>query len=433
MSDFLLGYRRFFSTRTSDNFSIASRFAQGLIQADRQDLDEISQTVPDTDYYQLQHFVTQSPWSGKELMKGVAQSVDAQLKGSERLLVIDEVAQPKKGDKSVGVSRQYCGNRGKVDNCQVSVAGFLTDFRQGSLVDMRLYLPHSWSDAPLRMRAGGIPSEQHTYRSKLQIADDLIAEQITNGIEFDWVVADGFYGDLWLAARIGEQEKYFLLEVSSNRKIYLQEPVLCLPEKKGSRGRPFTRKQPDQAGISLIDYCNSLTEKDFRKTRIRDTMKGNLIAWVHTQIVWVWDKPNDRIVKLRLLIRKHKGKITFAFSNGFDVDEKHLLKVQAWRYFIERAFQEAKNVVGMKYYQVRKYSAWNHYMAMILLLLLFLMGQRQILEKALHPLISYRDIKLCFQWYLPHKCDSPDGFISRLLDNLMDKTTDFDLYQHRYS
>lgn len=432
MGDFLCSYSSCFNTKTSNNFSIASRFAQGLLQADRQDLDEISQVVPGTDYYQLQHFVTQSPWPGDQLISEVAHAMDKQLQGAERLLILDEVGQPKKGDKSVGVGRQYCGNRGKVDNCQVSVAGFLTDFHQGSLIDMRLYLPHSWTDAPARMEAGGIPAELHTYRTKLEMADELISEQLTRGTRFDWVVADGFYGDLGLADRIDQQEKSFLLEVATTRKVYLKEPVLYLPEKKSNRGRPFSRKRPDKTDISLSDYYNSLTAKDFRKTRIRDTMKGNLVAQVHTCITWAWDKPNDRIVKLRLLIRKGKNKITFAFSNAFQVDEKHLLKVQAWRYFIERAFQEAKNVVGMKYYQVRKYRAWHHYMAMILLLLLFLMDQRKVLEKCLHPLVSYRDIKLCFQWFLPHKCNSSQDFIDRLLDNLTAKMLDFEKYQHHY-
>ena len=94
--------------------------------------------------------------------------------------------------------------------------------------------------------------------------------------------------------------------------------------------------------------------------------------------------------------------------------------------------QEAKNVGGMKYYQVRKYRAWHHYMAMILLLLLFLMDQRKVLEKCLHPLVSYRDIKLCFQWFLPHKCSSSQDFIGRLLDNLTAKMIDFEKYQHDY-
>ncbi len=403
------------------------------MQADRQDLDEISQTVPDTDYYQLQHFVSQSPWSAGQLIDQVAQSLDGSLSGAERLLIIDEVAQPKKGEKSVGVGRQYCGNRGKVDNCQVSVGGFLTDFHQGGLIDMRLYLPKSWTDDPARMKASGVPDELHSYKTKLEMANEMISAQIASGIRFDWVVADGFYADLWLANRIGQQEKHFMLEVAHNRKVYLEEPVLHLPEKKSKRGRPFTRKQPNQPSISLSAYLDSLTARDFHKTRIRDTMKGNLIAQVHTKTIWIWDQAHDRIVKMRLLIRKDENKTTFAFSNAFDVDEKHLLKVQAWRYFIERAFQEAKNVVGMKYYQVRKYRAWNHYMAMILLLLLFLMDQSKLLKKQLHPLISYRDIKLCFQWYLPHKCSSSDMFISRLLDNLRAKMIDFQRYHQHFT
>lgn len=393
-------------------------------------MDEISQTVPNTDYFQLQHFVTQSPWSGDQLIDQIAESINDQLKGKERLLVIDEVAQPKKGDKSVGVGRQYCGNLGKVDNCQVSVAGFLTDFHSGSLIDMQLYLPKPWTEDIKRMESCGIPAKLHEYRTKLEIADELITRQITNSTRFDWVVADGFYGDLWLANRIDQQEKKFVLEVSNNRKIYLQEPHLVIPKKNDNRGRPFTRKQPDQPAISLRDYYMSLFKKDFSKARVRDTMKGNLISQVHTREVWVWDQANDRMVKVRLLIRKDSNKITFAFSNAYEVDQKHLLKIQAWIYFIERAFQEAKNVVGMKHYQVRKYRAWQHYIAMILLLLLFLVNLRQVLEKHLHPLISYRDIKVCFQWLLPHKCKSSEGLIARLLDNLAAKNSDYSRYCH---
>ena len=87
-------------------------------------------------------------------------------------------------------------------------------------------------------------------------------------------------------------------------------------------------------------------------------MKGNLIAHSHTRTVWVWDKENDQTVTVRLLIGKDKNKTSFAFSNAFQDTEKQLPKVQAWHYFIERSFQETKNVVDMKYYQERKYQAW---------------------------------------------------------------------------
>jgi len=394
-------------------------------------LDEISQIVPDTNYHQLQHFVSDSPWSGQNLVDEVAQSTHRELKGKERLLIIDEVGEPKTGDKSVGTARQYCGNSGKVDNCQVSVAGFLSDFHQGSLVDMKLYLPKSWTDDIVRMERVGIPKALHAYKTKIEIATDIIDHQINQHIDFKWVVADGFYGrDLSLANHIDEKGKQFVLEVAKNRKVYLEKPVLKLPEKNSKKGRPFTQKQPDQPAIVLDDYYQSLGEKDFKKTRIRDSFKGNLIAYIHTCKIYVWDQDLDRIITLRLLIRKDGSKVGFAFSNAHLVSDQQILKVQAWRYFIERAFQEAKNVVGMKHLQVRKYQAWIHYMAMILLLLLFLMKLRQEWEKQIHPLISYRDLKLCLQWFLPQKCDHTNAFIQRLFDNLFAKMCDFLRYEH---
>lgn len=346
-------------------------------------------------------------------------------------MIIDEVSQPKKGDKSIGVARQHCGNRGKVENCQVSVCGYLTDFHQGSLIDMRLYLPESWTNNPARLKNCGLPSTP--YRTKLQIAGQMIRDQSARGIEFEWVVADGFYGrDLSLALDIDRQKKQFLLEVSRDRKIYLEEPKLEIPEKKSKKGREPIKRKPDKSPVSLTNYAKSLTSKQFKKKRIRDTMKGNLIALVHTCTIWVWDRKSDQIVRLRLLIRKEKNKIVFAFSNVFDVEEKHLLKVQAWRYFIERSFQEAKNVVGMKYYQVRKYRGWVHYMAMILLLLLFLMNYKAELKDQLHPLVSYRDIKLCFQFFLPDKVEDTFGFLFRLFDNLEAKMADYMRYDHHF-
>ncbi len=363
------------------------------------------------------------------LINEVAQSTQQLLAGKERMLIIDEVGQPKKGDNSVAVARQYCGNQGKVDNCQVSVAGYLTDFRKGSLIDMQLYIPQSWTCNLVRMKKAGLPPT--AYRTKLEIAGEMVKKQIRQNIDFQWVVADGYYGrDLSFGCSIDQQGKKYLLEVPCNRKVYLEKPTLRIPGKKEGRGRKPIRKRPDQLSIPLKDYCQSLTLKAFNKTRIRDTVKGNLITQVHTRMVWVWDKENDRTVKVRLLIRKDKNKVSFAFSNACDNTEKQLLKVQAWRYFIERSFQEAKNVVGMKHYQVRKYQAWIHYMAMILLLLVFLMNQREKFEKLVHQFFTYRDIKLCFQHYLPHKMDTKHGFLDRLFDNLETKKLDYDHYDH---
>ena len=165
----------------------------------------------------------------------------------------------------MGVGRQYCGNRGKVDNCQVSVAGFLTDFHQGSLVDMRLYLPQSWTDAPARMKASGVPGTLHTYRNKLEIADELITEQLASGTRFDGVVAYGFYDNLGLADRIDQLEKKFLLEVATTRKVYLQAPVLHLPEKKANAADPLAASGPIRPVFHLAITATASRQKTFVK------------------------------------------------------------------------------------------------------------------------------------------------------------------------
>ncbi len=84
----------------------------------------------------------------------------------------------------------------------------------------------------------------------------------------------------------------------------------------------------------------------------------------------------------------------------------------------------------MKYYQVRKYQAWIHYMAMILLLLVLLMNHRLELEKLVHQFFTHRDMKLWVQCYFPHKMDTNQGFLDRLFDNLEIKKLDYESYEH---
>ncbi len=107
-----MGYQGYLNSKTSNNFPIALCFAKGLVQANRQDLDEISQTVPRADYHQLQHFVTNSHWWGEMLINEMVLSTQRSLKGKERLLIIDEVGQPKKGNNSVAVARQSIDEQG---------------------------------------------------------------------------------------------------------------------------------------------------------------------------------------------------------------------------------------------------------------------------------------------------------------------------------
>lgn len=403
---------------------MAYAFAQGLLQSGRQDIDEVSQYVPNADYYQLQHFISDSPWDARALMDQVSLQTNEQMSGNVRLIVIDEVAIVKKGTESVGVSRQWCGARGKVDNCQVGVAAYLTDLQQGNQVDMRLYLPNNWIDDKNRLKKAGLPMDV-AYKSKLDIAREIVEHQAAIGVSFDWITADSFYGrDLSLAQAFDGLGKYFVMEVPSSRKIFLTQPTWEVPVSRNKRGRKPVKPKPSVESVGLIQYLQQLGSKDFKKVRVRNTFKGKLITQIHTRIVWLLDEDTQQPVKVKLVIRKDGNKIKFIITNAFDQPDKTIVKVQAWRYFIERNFQEAKNVVGMKYYQVRKYSAWQHYMALIMLLLLFLMAERQRLIH-IHPLFSYRDIKFLHQSLLPQKVSTFHARLDMIDLNLLAKERDY--------
>ena len=105
-------------------------------------MEQMSEIVKDADYHQIQHFISESPWNSRTVMDSVEEDTNKLFNDFEEVyFLIDESAHTKKGTKSVGVSRQYSGQLGKVDNCQVGVYGALSADKYCSLIDGRLYLP----------------------------------------------------------------------------------------------------------------------------------------------------------------------------------------------------------------------------------------------------------------------------------------------------
>jgi SRSO17 transposase len=136
-------------------------------------------------YHQMQHFITESNWDHRALMDQVAQEV-SQILPKRKLtgLIIDESGWVKKGDHSVGVGHQHCGNVGKLSNSQVAVFA--------SMVDARLYLPKAWCDDKARCEKAGIPVAHRTFKTKLELALEIIHQQVTNGLSFDFIGGDGY-------------------------------------------------------------------------------------------------------------------------------------------------------------------------------------------------------------------------------------------------
>lgn len=156
-------HQHIFKNKTKRFFAKEEIFAQGLLLSENRNIEKLSETM-DSNYFQMQHFITESIWSGRELIDQVAQEVNCLLpKHKLTGLIIDESSWVKKGSKSVGVGHQYCGNVGKLSNSQVAVFAALNNGDFSSMVDARLFLPEAWCTNSQWCEQAGLPESERTF------------------------------------------------------------------------------------------------------------------------------------------------------------------------------------------------------------------------------------------------------------------------------
>ncbi len=150
----------------------------------------------------LQEFLSQHRWQEDRLCERLQQLVAAEHEGPHIIGSFDETSDPKKGDKTPGVQKQWCGRLGKTENCVVTVHLSFAREDFHCLLDGELYLPESWDADRDRCREAGIP-DTVTYRPKWKIALELYDRAIGNGLRFDWLTFDEGYGSKRLLWRFG--------------------------------------------------------------------------------------------------------------------------------------------------------------------------------------------------------------------------------------
>ena len=189
---FVKSYSEHFQSYRHDVSEKARQYASGLMQAGaRKNMDRMAEVVPDTKSRNLQQFVTHSKWSAREVIDHVARDADELLGDvQEACVLIDESGFAKQGKASVGVARQWLGRLGKVDNGQVAVFGALAKGQYAAPIDVRLYLPESWTDNRKRCEKAGVPEEALEFRMKPELGLEIVRHARENGLRFGWVGAD---------------------------------------------------------------------------------------------------------------------------------------------------------------------------------------------------------------------------------------------------
>ena len=380
----------------------------------------MNERISDSDYQQLHHFISVSPWDHRPVIAAIGGDISDLFAGREGSvgLLLDESGHRKRGKKSVGVVRQYLGSIGKVDNGQVAVFAALNQGDEVAMVDTRLYLPRVWTEDKARCRKAGIPQEASHYKTKPELALEMIKD-MSGRVDYDWVGGDSIYGNSKpLRKGLQELNRLYIMDVPENFAVYLADPKPYVPTSVPGRGRKKSSHVSDLEPVKLKELKQDLAAGQWKSVKVRQGTKGPLVRKVKVTEVFVWSAKRVTIPdteKLRLIISCNKdgSEVKYSVTNDVSLAElpnlsdKELVYRQMQRYWVERGIQNCKDALGMTDYQVRGWRAWHHHMAMTIMALQYMLEQKVLHQKEI-PLLSCPDIKFFFAMTLSRKTTDPE-------------------------
>lgn len=142
----------------------------------------------------MQRLLRKARWNADEVRDDLRDYVVEHLADPEGVVVVDETGFLKKGDKSVGVQRQYSGTAGKIENCQIGVFLAYASSKGRAFLDRELYLPREWAEDGARRREAGV-SEDMAFAKKSELARRMLKRAFEAGVPCRWMVADEVYGN----------------------------------------------------------------------------------------------------------------------------------------------------------------------------------------------------------------------------------------------
>ena len=335
----------------------------------------------------LQEFLSQHKWD-EEMMRDRLQQIVRDEQGGdgsrgETIGIIDETSAVKKGDKTPGAQRQHCGAVGKRENCivLVNLAFARGDFH--CLLDGELFLPESWSDDRPRCEEAGIPDEM-VYRPKSEIALEQYRQAKENGLAFDWLTFDEWYGSKPQFLRALDTEKQnFVGEVPKSFRGWLDPPeVTNRPDRKGKRGRG--RKTPRLvAGSAKPQTVEEMARRnpvfrnqEWERWQVKETRKGPSVWEVKHALITVKDEQGLPGPIYHLLVARNAARpeeVKYFISNApVETPVETLLRVAFSRWRIERCYQDQKGEVGLDHYEGRRYQGLKRHLILSCVSYLFL-------------------------------------------------------------
>ncbi len=316
----------------------------------------------------MQHFISNSPWSAREVITLIQKEIINRGEMDEgAMLLLDESAEEKAGRYSVGAARQYDGRHGKVDNCQVGVFISLAKGKFSTWVDGEVFLPECWFGddyADQRQRAG-IPPDRK-FMTKLELGWQMIQRAKANGLPFEAVACDTFYGrSAPFRDQLSDNNIEYYADVPCNTRVYLEEPQIGVPQNK--YGKRATKKRVLSPKAFRVDRLPEHPETFWQTVELRTSERGMLIA--DFAVIPVWTVREDLEVRQEtLIIRRYAKKCSYTLSNApSSTPMETLARRKSQRYFVEHDNQVSKSDYGWDEFQTTRLLAWEHQLALTIL------------------------------------------------------------------
>jgi SRSO17 transposase len=360
-------------------------YIAGLIgPGDRKSIQPLAARTDDVGYDQLHHFITSGTWDTAPFEIRLLAEADRLVGDAKGYLVIDDTALPKKGRNSVGVAPQYASSQGKTANCQSLVSVTLASREVPVMVGLRLFLPESWTDDPVRMNRARVPAERQAVMSKPDIAVAEIDRVMAAGARFGCVLADAGYGSgAAFRQALSERGLSWAVGLSSRQTVYAADVELTFPAARG--GRPRKYHIPDQAPVSVADI---LASEAWRKVAWRRGTKGRLTCLFAARRVRIAEGHRHRMADNRVQAmpgeevwlvgeRRSSGERKYYVSNlPPDTPLRQLAATIKARWVCEQAHQQLKEELGLDHFEGRSWPGLHRHALMTMLAYAFLQSRR---------------------------------------------------------
>ena len=366
----------------------------------------------------LHHLVANADWSDEAMLAAIRQRVLPSIEqhGAIRAWIIDDTGIPKKGTHSVGVARQYCGQLGKQDNCQVAVSLSLANDYASLPIAYQLYLPETWANDAARRDKAGVPDEL-VFQTKPQIALGQIRSALKSGVSPAAVLADAGYGtDTEFRDGITELGLRYVVGIQSSTSVWGPDTAPKPPKRWSGNGRPpkLIRRDAKHQPISAKQLALALPKRKWHQVTWREGSNTSLtsrfaavrIRPAHRDYHRTSPRPEEWCLIEWPVEEAEPTKYWLATlpANTALSDLVNLAKLR-WR--IERDYQELKQELGLGHYEGRGWRGFHHHASLTIAAYGFLISERGAIPPSAEIQAPFRKTARLPKGYRPRGSPNP--------------------------